>query len=427
VSTSSPDRRDFLKTGAAAGISAAALASAPLVHAGGNDLLKVGLIGCGDRGTGAAAQALQADTNVQLWAMGDAFRDRLDASLTRLQGNRAVANKLNVADGRKFVGFNAYQDVIDSGVQVVLLCTPPHFRPAHLRAAVQANKHIFCEKPIAVDAPGCRSVLATCLEARRRNLSVVSGLCYRYDPPKRALMRRIHDGELGQIVALHTTYNVGGLWNRERQPGWSDMEWQMRNWLYFTWLSGDHNVEQHVHSLDKMAWAMGDQYPVKCYGLGGRQARTGEEFGHIFDHHAVCYEYASGVKCFSYCRQQEGCDSEVSDFVMGTQGTAEVMRHRIFNLQRAETWRFQGDAGNMYQQEHNELFAGIRNARPLNNGGYMVKSTLMAIMGRMATYTGRQITWQQAWNSREDLTPARYAFGPIATPQVARPGVTQFS
>jgi predicted dehydrogenase len=293
-----------------------------------------------------------------------------------------------------------------------------------LRAAVNAGKHCFVEKPVAVDAPGCRSILATCEEAQRRNLAIVSGLCYRYDPPKRELMRRLHDGTIGQIVALHTTYNTGPTGRRqERQPAWSDMEWQMRNWYFFTWLSGDHNVEQHVHSLDKMAWAMGDKYPVRAVGMGGRQVRT--DIGNIFDHHAVVYEFENGVKCHSYCRQQPGCANDVSDFIIGTTGTADVQRHRLYNLQRAETWRFRGDAGNMYQVEHDEMFASIRNGRPINNGDYMTKSTLMGIMGRMATYTGKVVTWQEALNSREDLTPPSYEWGPLPVGPVARPGVTQ--
>jgi predicted dehydrogenase len=424
----SPNRRRFLKTTAATA-STLALAGAPAVHAASVDTLKVGLIGCGGRGTGAAQQALSADPNVQLWAVGDAFQDRLTSSLNTLRGRNNLRDKINVTAARQFVGFDAYKGVIDSGVDVVLLCTPPHFRPKHIWAAVLAKKHIFAEKPVAVDAPGCRAVLAACEKAKRYNLSVVSGLCYRYDPPKREVILRIHDGSIGQIVALHTTYNTGGLWNRPRQANWSDMEWQMRNWLYFTWLSGDHNVEQHVHSLDKMAWAMGDQYPVKAVGLGGRQVRTSNDFGHIFDHHAVVYEFANGVKCFSFCRQQVGCANEVSDYVIGTTGKAvlngtRATEHRIFNLQGAQTWRFQGQATDMYQVEHNELFASIRNGRPINNGDYMVKSTLMGIMGRMATYSGREVTWQQAMNSRQDLSPASYAWGPMPMPVVARPGVT---
>ena len=294
------------------------------------------------------------------------------------------------------------------------------------KACIDANKHVFCEKPVAVDAPGCRSVFATCEDARRKNLAIVSGLCYRYDPPKRELIRRVHDGAVGQILALHTTYNTGGLWLHARQPAWSEMENQMRNWLYYTWLSGDLIIEQAIHNIDKMCWAMNNVYPVKAVGHGGRQVRTGPEYGHIFDHFAVVYEFENGVKCYSYCRQQVGCANEVSDFVIGTTGVAEVMRHRIVNNQRAQTWRFQGNAGNMYQVEHDELFASIRNGKPINNGEYMTKSTLMGIMGRMAAYTGREITWQQAMNSAEDLTPASYAWGDIAVPPVARPGVTQF-
>jgi predicted dehydrogenase len=423
----SPDRRDFLKaTAVVASASAAALGSAPFVHAAGDATLRIGLIGCGQRGTGAATQALRADRAVKLWAMGDAFADRLESSLATLRADGAVRDKIQVQN-RRFTGFDAYQGVIASGVDVVLLCSPPGFRPQHIQAAVNANKHIFAEKPVAVDGPGVRAVLAACEEGRRRNLSIVSGLCYRYDLAKRELMRRIHDGAVGQILALHTNYNTGTLWMRPRQPMWSDMEWQMRNWLYFTWLSGDHNVEQHVHSLDKMAWAMNNQYPESCVGLGGRQVRTGAEYGHIFDHHAVVYNYPNGVKCFSFTRQQAGCAGDVSDYVIGTTGKAAVMRHTISNHQGAVSWRYQGPEPNMYQNEHNELFASIRNGQPINNGEWMSKSTLMGIMGRMATYTGRAITWQQALTSQESLAPARFEWGPLPVAAVALPGITQFS
>jgi predicted dehydrogenase len=420
------DRRDFLRAGAA---SAAALTLAGWqgVHAAGSDVLRIGLIGCGGRGTGAAVQALHADPNIKLVALGDAFRDRLDSSLATLRREGAIAAKIDVPAERCFVGFEAYQQVINCGVDLVLLCTPPHFRPAHLRAAIQAGKHVFAEKPVAVDAPGVRAVLATCQEAARRRLSVVSGLCWRYDRGKRETFRRIHDGGIGDIVALQCNFNTSGLWVRQRQPAWSDMEWQLRNWLYFTWLSGDFNVEQHVHSLDKMAWAMREQYPVKAVSLGGRQVRTGPEYGNIFDHMATVYEYAGGVKCFSYCRQQNGCATEVKDYVLGTKGRCDVMAHTI----TGETpWQFReprAQRRDMYQTEHNELFASIRSGTPINNGDYMAKSTLMAIMGRMASYTGQVITWEQALNSRENLTPARYEWGPMPLPPVAQPGITQFS
>jgi predicted dehydrogenase len=420
------DRRRFLQT-SVAGAAALGLSQVPLVHADGNDTLKVGLVGCGGRGTGAAAQALRADPNVKLTALGDTFRDKLESSVRQLRADNGIAAKIDVPQERQFTGFDAYQQVINSGVDVVLLCSPPHFRPAHIEAAVRAGKHIFAEKPVAVDAQGVRRVLAACQDAQRRRLSVVSGLCWRYHGGMRETFRRVHDGAVGDIVAMQCNYNTGTLWHRNREAGWSDMEWQVRNWLYFTWLSGDFNVEQHIHSLDKMAWAMRDQPPVRCTGLGGRQVRTGPEFGHIFDHMACIYEYENGVKCYSFCRQQAGCANDVRDYIMGTQGKVDVMAHNITgrNPWRYPAQRARGD--DMYQTEHNELFAAIRSGTPINNGEYMSKSTLMAIMGRMACYTGQAITWQQALESREDLTPARYEWGqhPVAT--VARPGVTTFS
>lgn len=424
-----PSRRDFLTTSTlVAGASLAVLpALTSNVHAAGSDVLRIGLIGCGGRGTGAASQALRADPNVKLVAMGDAFADRLQGSLNTLKGDQEIKGKVDVKPDHCFVGFDAYKQVIASGVDVVLLTTPPHFRPAHIKAAVEAGKHVFAEKPVAVDAPGVRSVLETCRLAKQKNLAVVSGLCYRYEHAKRETMKRVHEGAVGDIVTLHCTYNAGLLWHVARRPGMSDMEWQMRNWLYFTWLSGDHNVEQHIHSLDKMLWAIKDVPPVKANGMGGRQQRTGPEFGHIFDHHSVVYEWDNGVKLFSYCRQQRDVAKEVTDYVMGTQGTADVMKHAITGK---TTWKHKRNPSfpdDMYQNEHDELFASIRAGKPLNNGDYMCQSTLLAIMGRMATYTGATITWEMALNSREDLTPATYAFGDLAVPPVPVPGVTKFA
>jgi len=396
------------------------------VHVAGGDVLKIGLIGCGGRGTGAAGQALRADPNVKLWAMADAFRDHLDASLTRLREDQMVAGKIDVTAERCFTGFDAYQRLIGSGVDVVLLCTPPHFRPLHLRAAVQANKHVFAEKPVAVDAPGVRAVLATCQEARRRNLSIVSGLCLRYSNAYREMMRRLHDGAIGDIRALQANDLRGRIWVFPRQKNWSDMEWQMRNWYYFTWLSGDFNVEQHVHNLDVCAWAMRDQYPVRCNGMGGRQVRTGPEFGNIYDHFAVVYEYADGTKLFSNTRQQVSCKNEIAVHALGSRGTALISERRQA-ITGPKRWSLPGSKDNdFYQAEHNDLFASIRNSRPINNGEYMCKSTLLAIMGRMAAYTGQEITWEMALNSREDLTPPRYEWGRLVTPAVAVPGVTRF-
>jgi predicted dehydrogenase len=419
-------RRDFLKTSAVATAGAALatqLSAVPQVHAGGSDVIRIGLIGCGGRGTGAAGQALNADPNVKLVAMGDAFADRLHNSLSDLRKDEAIASKIDVKDDHCFVGFDAYKQVLACPVDVVLLCTPPHFRPLHLKAAVEAGKHIFAEKPVAVDAPGVRSVLATCAEAKRKNLSLVSGLCYRYEHAKRETMKRIHDGVIGDPIALHTNYLMGGLWMRPRQAEWSDMEWQMRNWLYFTWLSGDHIVEQHIHSLDKMAWALQDQYPLRASGTGGRQVRTGPEYGHIFDHHAVIFEYPRGLKVFSYCRQQVGTYADINDYILGTKGICDVQKHMISGQ---NPWRYHGPSEDMYQNEHNELFASIRAGKPIYNGDYMCKSTLMAIMGRMASYTGQVITWEMALNSKEDLTPAKYEFGPLAVAPVAMPGITKY-
>ncbi|MFO1019185.1 MAG: Gfo/Idh/MocA family oxidoreductase [Planctomycetales bacterium] len=421
-----PSRRDFLRTGALTVGSALAsnLALHSSVHAAGSDILKVGLIGCGGRGTGAATQALKADPNTQLIAFGDTFPDQIEKSIANLKKDGAIAGRVTADSAHCFTGFDAYKQVIDSGVDVVLLCSPPHFRPAHLDYAVQKDKHIFCEKPVAVDAPGVRSVIETCKKAQEKKLSLVSGLCWRYDNGMRATFDQIHQGGIGDIVTIQVSYNTQGLWMKPRKPEWSDMEWQVRNWLYFTWLSGDFNVEQHVHSLDKMAWAMKDVTPVKCVGLGGRQVRTSPEYGNVFDHMSVVYEYPNGVKGFASCRQQDGCAVDVSDHVFGTKGVCDVFKHKI---KGEKLWKYDGPGNNMYQTEHDELFASIRKGAPINNGDYMTKSTMLGIMGRMACYTGKEITWEMAMNSKEDLTPAKYEWASIPVPPVALPGLTEFA
>jgi predicted dehydrogenase len=387
----------------------------------------VGLIGCGGRGTGAAANALNADANARLTAMGDVFADKIRDSLDQLRRDEKVAPKVDVKEDHCFTGFDAYKGVLSSGVDVVLLTTPPHFRPLHLRAAVDAGKHVFCEKPVAADATGVRKVLGACRDARAKGLCLVSGLCYRYQHAKRETMARVHDGAVGDIVALQCSYNTGALWHKDRQPGWSDMEWQLRNWLYFTWLSGDHIVEQHIHSLDKMLWAMKDQPPARAVGTGGRQVRTGPEFGQIWDHFACVFEWPNGVKLFNYCRQQAGTAHDISDHVLGTLGTCDVMKHTI---RGKNPWHHRSRPGfedDMYQNEHDELFAAIRSGKPINNGEYMSQSTLLAILGRMVAYTGQVITWEQALNSTEDLSPPAYELGPLPVAPVARPGITSLA
>jgi predicted dehydrogenase len=303
----------------------------------------------------------------------------------------------------RFVGFDGYLKLIHSGVDVVLLATPPGFRPYHLKAAIAANKHVFTEKPMAVDGPGIRTVLAVAEEARRKKLALVSGFCWRYNRGERAMMQQIHDGAIGQPLAIQNTYNTGPIWVHPRRPGWNDVQYHLRNWYYFGWLSGDHIAEQAVHSLDKMAWVMKDTPPARCVAHGGRQVRTGEEFGHIYDHFSVVYEYEDGARGFHFCRQQAGCANENSDYIMGTRGIARFNAFGPLVITGEKPWRFRGDRPDMYQVEHNEMFASIRAGEPLNDGVWMAHSTLLAIMGRMAAYTGQQVTWDQALNSQEDL------------------------
>jgi len=418
-------RRSFLKTTAA--MSAISLLPGG-VHAGSSGVLKVGLVGCGGRGTGAASQALRADPQTELVAVGDMFGDRAESSIAQLKRDSEIAGRVKVTPETTFTGFDAYKKVLAAGVDVVLLASPPGFRPMHIAAAVEAGKHIFAEKPVAVDAPGCKMVLDACRKAKEKKLAVVSGLCWRYDRPKRETMKQIHDGALGEIHTLHTNYIVGGLWMKKRQPEWTDMEYQLRNWYYYAWLSGDHNVEQHIHSLDKCIWAMKDEAPIAAYGLGGRQVRTGPDFGHIYDHHAVVYEFKNGAKIFSFCRQQDGCYNDVNDYLAGSKGKCSVMKHQITG-EKNWTYKRDGKEIDMYQSEHNELFASIRKGEPINDGEWMTRSTLVAILGRMVTYTGKRITWEQALASTESLAPKALDLNvnPLPTPPVALPGRTPFA
>lgn len=423
-----PSRRDFLKTSAVVGGTiAGSLSLGRAAHAAGSDVLKVGLIGCGGRGSGAAIDALQADPNCKLTALADTFSDNLQKSLASIQEAAAregmQPDRVAVDPSHSFVGFDAYKQLLATDVDVVLLATPPHFRPVHLKAAIDAGKHVFCEKPVAVDAPGVRSVLATAEKAKQKRLSIVSGLCYRYDLAKRELIKRIHDGAIGDIVTMQATYNTTPLKHHGRNPEWTEMEFQVRNWNYFNWLSGDFNVEQHVHSLDKASWAMNDIPPVRATGLGGRQCRRDDQGGNVYDHFAVVYEYENGARLYSFCRQMVGCSIEVTDHVFGTKGRAEMMKGVIDGEKR---WKYRGPKVSMYDLEHQELFAGIRSGNPVNNGLFMAQSTMIGVMGRMAAYTGQTLTWDQCFRSQEDWTPAKYEWGPMTTGPVAKPGLTQF-
>jgi predicted dehydrogenase len=423
------NRRQFLRAGGALAAAGSTLPSAlgATLKADSKETLSVGLVGCGGRGGGAAVNALRADPNVKLVALGDAFPDFLTSKLGSLKAIGDIADRIDVPEDRQFVGFDAYKGVIDS-CDVVLLATSPHFRPLHVEYAVEHGVHAFVEKPIATDAVGVRRVWAASEKAREKGLSISSGLCYRYQFAKQATFERLHDGAIGDITALECTYNTGTLWHRgtrEEHPDWSEMEYQMRNWLYFTWLSGDHIAEQHIHSLDKLAWAMQDDYPVKCTASGGRIVRTDEQWGNIYDHFNTVYEWGNGVKGFSSCRQWVGADANVSDFAYGTKGTAALQSHRINT--EGEKWRYRGEGpDDMYQNEHDALFAALRAGERIDNADYMCKSTMMAIMARMSAYTGKTVTWDQAWNSELDLSPAAYEWGDVPMRPVAQPGITPF-
>jgi predicted dehydrogenase len=433
--TAALGRRDFLKasTAVAGGALAGGLSLSRSAHAAGSDILKIGLIGCGGRGAGAASQAMTADKNSKLVAMGDVFPERVRGSYGPLK--KAFADRVDVPKERQFSGFDAYQKVIDCGVDVVLLASPPHFRPIHLKAAVDAGKHVFCEKPVAVDAPGVRSVLATSEEAAKKKLSLVSGLCWRYHRGVREAMQRVLDGAIGKILAMRETYLTNPVGGRDRDSTMSEMEYQLRNWWCFTWLSGDFNVEQHIHSLDKSLWAMHDEPPARAWGLGGRQVRVDPKYGEIYDHHAVCYEYADGTQIFSYCRQQPNCWDDVSDVFLGTKGRATILRNNrpLPVIEGENPWKFQGQGGDMYELEHEALFRSIRTGQPINNGLYMARSTMLAILGRMVDYTGQMITWERAINSKQKLAPSGYSFdaepptkpGPDGHYPIATPGVTR--
>jgi predicted dehydrogenase len=376
---------------------------------------------------GAARQALLADPQTQLVAVADAFEDRLQTGLKSLQSDPELAKRVTLDPEHQFVGFDAYERVIASDVDVVLLATPPHFRPQHLRACIDANKHVFAEKPIAVDAPGVRSVLETTELARKKNLFIVSGLNTRYSPRMQELMRRIHDGQIGEIVGLNAIRFGGGVWVRPRQPGMTEMQYQMLNWYYYTWLSGDFNVEMFVHQYDMIAWAMRDEPPARCLGTGGRQVRSGEEYGHIYDHFSNVFDYPNGTRAYATTRLQPGCSNETSVVMVGTKGKAMVSQ-RQFGITGEKSWQ-PGESTEKpsHQLEQDAFFAALRQGRVINNGDYMATSSLLAILARMTAYTGQTLTWDQAMGSQERLAPSRYTWDAAPPPaQVAIPGVTKF-
>jgi myo-inositol 2-dehydrogenase / D-chiro-inositol 1-dehydrogenase len=449
-SAKSSSRRQFLASSA---LAAGACAAAPKLWAGaphvsGSDEIKIGLIGCGARGTGAAAQALETKGAVKLWAMADAFEDRLQTSLTNLTKgqkgrydtptHQGFGSQVDVPPERQFVGLDAFEKLLASGVDVVLMAQPPAFRPAHLEAAVNAGKHVFAEKPLATDAPGVRRVVKAGEEAKRLGLKIGVGLQRRHDPHYVDTIKKLQDGAIGKLLCLRA-YWCGGPPAKKPFPhsGLTEMQYQVRNWYFFTWLGGDHIVEQHIHNLDVCNWLM-NGHPVEAQGMGGRQVRTGKEWGQIYDHHFVEFTYADGTKAFSQCRQTPGCWDSVSEHAVGSGGTADIGRGVI------QVGHDTGAAGRMprnrqipsvnaYQVEHDALFDAIRNNKPYNEIAAGVAATMTAILGRMATYSGKAVTWDAAYNSELALLPKEMtwdAAAPVMPGEdgfypVAMPGVTK--
>jgi len=415
-------RREFIGTTAAA---AAAFAWSGGARVFGSDVIRLGLIGCGGRGTGAVSDCLRGTEGVELVALGDLAPDRLSecrAELAKLGANAAIGARIKVTEDRCFTGFDAYQKVLGAGVDLVILATPPGFRPKHLAAAVEAGKHIFAEKPVAVDAAGVRSVLATYERAMAKNLAIGVGTQRRHQDDYQQTIKRIHDGAIGDVVSGQVFWNQGGLWTRDRQTAWTDGEWQIRNWLYFAWLSGDHIVEQHVHNLDVAHWVLG-ALPVKATGVGGRQFRTDPKFGHIYDHFAVDYEYANGARIVSMCRQIPGTANRVGESFIGTKGRSDASRQ----ITGSQPWTYTPPTprSNGFVQEHTDLIASIRSGKPYNELKQIAQSTLVAIMGREAAYTGQEMTWDGVLNAKQDLTPPTVAYGPMPVPPIPMPGRTK--
>jgi len=415
-------RRDFVKTAAAASM-AAAIPGSMGVFAQGSDAIRVGVIGCGGRGTGAAIDCLKADPAVEIVALGDLVPDRVESSLARL--TKEFASRVKVPASRQFTGFDNYKGVCAvPEVNLIVTAAPPGFRPIHFKAAIDAGKHIFIEKPVAVDPVGIRSVIATSELAKQKNLAVVAGTQRRHQRRYLEMMKRIQDGQIGDIVAAQCYWNQGDLWVKDRTPNMTEIEWQCRNWLYFSWTSGDHIVEQHVHNIDVVNWAMGAM-PKNVMGMGGRQVRVAPQYGNIFDHFAVEFEYPNGVRVMSMCRQTKGANDRVEERIVGTKGVAWSTSSAT-RITGASPWTFEADEVNPYVQEHIDLIASIRKGAPLNEGRQVAESTMCAIIGRMSAYTGRAISWDWAMNtSKLDLSPKAYEFGPNPVDAVAIPGTTE--
>ena len=407
-------RREFVKAGTAA--AAIGVAEIPMAYAGGQEpTLSVGLVGCGGRGTGAAGNCLESSQNVRLVAMGDMFRHRLEQSQKQLRRRDGY----KVDPDRSFIGFDAYKKVIDSGIDMVILTTPPGFRPMMFEYAIEKGKHVFFEKPVGVDPTGIRKVIEVGKKAKEKGLAVVAGTQRRHQRRYNEVISRIHDGAIGEVTSARVYWNGGGVWTRPRKPGQSDMEYQIQNWYYYTWLCGDHIVEQHIHNLDVASWVLGDKYPKTALAVGGRQQRTGKDHGHIYDHFAVDFEFEDGATVLSMCRHWRRCANNVSERVIGTKGKSDGGSY----ITGPNEYRFpRGKDNKPYVQEHTDLIKSIREKKPLNEAERVAKSTLIAIMGREAAYTGKVLKWDEFLNSPLNLMPEKLEFGPLPEPEVAIPG-----
>ncbi|MGA2497226.1 MAG: Gfo/Idh/MocA family oxidoreductase [Tepidisphaeraceae bacterium] len=419
-------RRGFLKTSAAASAAVAAVGcmNVPAVHAAGDDKIKIGLIGCGGRGRGACGNAIEAAKNVQVIAIGDLFPDRI-AETKELFKDRPK-EKFDLGD-RAFSGWDAYKKVLETDANYIITATPPAFRPMIIEASVNAGKHVFGEKPFGVDPVSCRKILVSAEKAKEKGIGVLAGAQRRHHRGYMEVIKRIHDGAIGQILAMQGYWLDQELWSKLRQPEWSDLEFQLRNWLYYTWLSGDHIVEQHLHQIDVACWVMGGP-PKYCFGVGGRQARTDPQFGYIYDHFAIEYEFPNGAKFNSMCRQTNNTMSRISEHVFGAKGHATCERMIEMYGEKAPLYKYQppeDEETNPYVLEHKDFIDSIRAGKPLNEGKECCESTLAAIMGRMAAYTGKLVTWKHvSVDSKESLIPEKLEFGPFPVPPVAIPGKT---
>ena len=430
---SESSRRNFCKNTAifTAGMMLPGMEMSGMARVFNDRILKLAVIGCGGRGTGAANQALKADENVQLVAMADAFEDRLNSSLESLSKEFEGTKRINVKEKNKFVGFDAYKKAVDLA-DVVILATPPGFRPYHFEYAVNSGKHIFMEKPVATDVPGIRKVLEMAKVAKDKKLNVVVGLQRHYQNNYIVMAEKIRQNEVGKILSGQVYWNSAGVWVRPREARQNEMEYQMRNWYYFNWLCGDHILEQHIHNIDVANWFIGE-YPVSAQGMGGREVRTGPEYGEIFDHHFVEFTYPGGAVIASQCRHQPGTWSKVGENFQGTKGSIEMNdagAASIVDLEGNKIYEYRNpEDPNPYQVEHDKLFASIRNNEVISDAENGAMSTMSAIMGRMATYTGKLIKWDEAiksekvlmpkevgWESTPPTVPGELGLYPIPTP-----------